>query len=94
MNKTDLINVVYVNNPDIQKKDIEQIVNSVFDTVVSRIIDGERVQINGFGAFEVMDRMKKMGRNVRTGEAVVLPATKVPVFRPSRTFRELVSASD
>lgn len=94
MNKTDLINVVYINNPDIQKKDIEQIVNSVFDTVASCIIDGERVQINGFGAFEVTGRMKRMGRNVRTGETVVLPAKKVPVFRPSRTFRERVSTSD
>ena len=93
MNKTDLINVVYSRNPDIQKKDIEQTVNEVFETIMSCVLSGDRVQINGFGSFEPRYRMSRTGRNIHAGETVVLPPAKVPVFRPSRAFRKLVNSN-
>ena len=93
MNKADLINVVYSKNPNIQKKDIEQAINGVIDAIMSCVLSGERVQINGFGSFETMDRMSRVGRNVYSGETVVLPPAKVPVFRPSRAFRKLVDSN-
>lgn len=93
MNKTDLINTLWSDNPSFQRKDIEQTVNGVFDTIMSCVLSGERVQINGFGSFETRDRMRKVGRSIVTGEAVIIPPARVPIFRPSRAFRKRVDSN-
>ena len=90
MNKSELISVV-AEKSGIQKKDAERVVNAAFETIAAELTKGEKVQISGFGVFEVKGRQARVGRNPRTKEAVQIPASKTPVFKPSKNLKDMVA---
>ena len=72
------------------KTQAEEIVNGIFDTIVNSLKAGEEVSVAGFGVFLVKDRAARMARNPKTGEAVSVPATKVPKFRAAKALKDSV----
>jgi DNA-binding protein HU-beta len=90
VNKTSLILEV-VNRTGIDKRQVEPVVNAVLDVVRDAVASGERVTLAGFGSFERQRRSARVGRNPHTGEAVKIPATSKPVFRPGNVFRQAVA---
>lgn len=89
MNKTDLINAV-AEKSELSKKDAAKAVDAVFDSVMDSLKNGEKVQIIGFGNFEVRDRSARKGRNPQTGEEIEIPASKVPAFKAGKALKEVV----
>lgn len=87
MNKTDLINEVAVKT-GMTKKDTEKVVNAFFDTVQGTLQTGEKVQLIGFGTFEVRQRQARKGRNPQTGQEINIPATKVPAFKVGKALKD------
>ena len=90
MNKTDLI-AAAAEKSGIAKKDAERVINALLDTVTTCLVNGEKVQLSGFGIFEVKAREARVGRNPRTKEAIQIPATHTPAFKPSKALKDLVS---
>ena len=90
MNKTELISVT-AQNSGIAKKDAERIINAAIDAITAALADGDKVQLSGFGSFEVKDREARVGRNPHTKESIEIPATKVPVFKASKALRDTVA---
>jgi DNA-binding protein HU-beta len=89
MNKTDLINSVS-EKTDLSKKDATQAVDSVFESIMDSLKDGEKVQLIGFGNFEVRERAARKGRNPQTGEEIEISASKVPAFKPGKALKDAV----
>ena len=89
MNKTDLISLT-AENAGLTKKDTERVVNAMLDAVSAAMARGEKVQLSGFGAFDVKNRKKRIGRNPHTKEAIEIPATRVPVFKPSKALQDII----
>ena len=90
MNKTELIAAV-AESAGLSKKDTERVVNAALDTITTALCKGEKVQISGFGTFEVKDREARVGRPPHTKEAIDIPATKVPGFKASKTLKDTVA---
>ena len=90
MNKTELITTV-AESAGLTKKDTERVINACLDAVTAALCKGEKVQISGFGTFEVKDREARVGRNPHTKEAIEIPATKVPGFKASKTLKDTVA---
>lgn len=88
-NKADLIDKV-ASATDLTKKDATSAVEAVFDSITDTLADGEKVQVIGFGNFEVRDRAARKGRNPQTGEEIQIPATKVPAFKAGKALKEAV----
>lgn len=72
------------------KKDVAPVVDAVFEAIQANLSNGEKVQIIGFGNFEVRDRAARKGRNPQTGEEIQIPASKVPAFKPGKALKEAV----
>jgi len=89
MNKTELVNAV-AESSELSKKDAGKAVDAVFETIMDSLSDGEKVQIIGFGNFEVRDRAARKGRNPQTGEEIQIPASKVPAFRAGKALKDAV----
>lgn len=89
MNKTDVI-VTAALNSGVAKKDAERVVNAALDAITATLARGEKVQLSGFGIFEVKQRKARVGRNPKTREVVDIPATKAPVFKPSKALKDIV----
>ena len=90
MNKTELIAAV-AESAGLSKKDTERVVNAALDTITAALCKGDKVQISGFGTFEVKDREARVGRNPHTKEAIEIPATKVPGFKASKALKDTVA---
>ena len=90
MNKTELISRV-AEISEITKKDAEKAVNATLEAIEVTMAGGEKVQLVGFGTFEVRDRAARTGRNPKTGEEIKIPATKVPAFKPGKALKEKVT---
>jgi len=90
MNKTELIAVVSEKS-GMTKKDAERVVSATFETITAELQKGEKIQISGFGIFEVKEREARVGRNPRTKESIQIPASKAPVFKASKTLKDTVS---
>ena len=90
MNKTDLIAAVSV-SAGLSKKDTERVVNAAIDAITASLSKGEKVQLSGFGTFEVKAREARVGRNPHTKESIEIPATNVPVFKASKALKDTVS---
>ena len=90
MNKTELI-AAAAERSGMTKKDTEQVITAAFDIIIAQLQKGEKVQISGFGTFEMKERKERVGRNPHTGEAVQIPASKVPAFKVSSTLKEKIS---
>jgi DNA-binding protein HU-beta len=87
MNKTDLINKVS-ETTDLSKKDATKAVDAVFDAISEALQSGDKVQLVGFGNFEVRERSARKGRNPQTGAEIEIPASKVPAFKPGKQLRD------
>ncbi|MBD1378619.1 non-specific DNA-binding protein Hbs [Metabacillus arenae] len=90
MNKTELINAV-AEASELSKKDATKAVDAVFDTILDALKDGDKVQLIGFGNFEVRERAARKGRNPQTGEEIEIPASKVPAFKPGKALKDAVA---
>ena len=90
MNKTELIAAV-AEKANLSKKDAEAAVSAVLDAVTDELVKGGKVQLIGFGSFEVRERAAKQGRNPKTGEAMHIPATKVPAFKAGNALKNAVA---
>jgi len=89
MNKTELVEDV-AKKMGTTKKEAEAAVSAFTETVKEALAEGKKVQLVGFGNFEVRDRAARKGRNPQTGEELDIPATKVPAFKPGKGFKEVV----
>lgn len=90
MNKQELIRAV-AQSSDIPVKEAEKIVNRTFSIITDTLAEGERVQIVGFGSFEVRDRSARTARDPRTQETVEVPATRVPIFKAGNSLKKAVA---
>lgn len=90
MNKTELI-AAAAERAGLTKKDTERVLNAALDAITASLISGDKVQLSGFGTFEIKAREARMGRNPHTKEAIEIPATKVPAFKPSKTLKDTVA---
>ena len=91
MTKPELIDKL-ASKTDVSKKDCANVIDAFQDIVKEILIKGDKLQLVGFGTFEVAERAERKGRNPKTGEAITIPATKSPKFKPSRTLKEAVNA--
>ena len=89
MNKTELIAAV-AEAAGVGKKDTEQVLNAFFSTVQETLKQNDKVQIPGFGSFEVRERAARTDRNPHTGEAIEIAAEKVPAFKPGKSLKDAV----
>ena len=89
MNKKDLIKAVAVAS-DLSNKDAEKAINALTAAVTDALKKGEKVQLVGFGTFEVRERAAKQGRNPRTGATIEIPASKLPAFRAGQALKDAV----
>ena len=90
MNKAELINAV-ADKAALSKKDSEAAVNAALEAITGALSDGEKVQLVGFGSFEVKKREARVGRNPKTKEAIEIPASKVPVFKAGKALKDVVA---
>ena len=91
MNKTDLVNVV-AQETELTKKDVEAVVNATLAAIANALKEGDKVQLIGFGNFEVKDVAAREGRNPKTGETITIEAAKKPAFSASKVLKDLVNA--
>jgi len=90
MNKAELI-AVAAEKAGLSKKDCEKAVNAALDAITESLVKGEKVQLVGFGAFEVKERGARVGRNPQTKEEIQIPATKVPQFKAGKALKDAVA---
>ena len=90
MNKTELIAAV-AEKAALSKKDAEAAVSAAFDIITEALSQEEKVQLVGFGSFEVKNRAERIGRNPRTKEPIPIPASKAPVFKAGKALKDAVS---
>jgi len=90
MNKAELINAVAA-QADVSKKDAEAVVTATLDAITAALKDGDKVQLVGFGSFEVKKRAERIGRNPKTKESIKIPASKVPVFKAGKSLKDTVA---
>lgn len=91
MNKSDLILKILESEPTLFKKDAIKIVNVFFDTISNAIAKGERVELRGFGVFDVKKREARIARNPKNGDVVAVPAKKVPFFRMGKDMKDRIN---
>ena len=88
MTKSELIARLAEQNPSLYHRDLEQLVNTVFETITKALEEGNRVELRGFGAFSVRERKARIGRNPRTGDPVNVEAKQMPFFKMGKGMRE------
>ena len=89
MNKTELINAV-AETSGLTKKDSEVALNAILDTIQNAMKNGDKVQLVGFGSFEVKERAARTGKNPATGATIEIPASKAPVFKAGQAFKDAI----
>lgn len=90
MNKAELINAVAA-SAEVSKKDAEAVVSATLDAITVALQGGDKVQLVGFGSFEVKPRAERIGRNPKTKEPIKIPASKVPVFKAGKALKDAVT---
>ena len=90
MNKTELIAAVAAKT-GLTKKDAEKVVNATIDSITESLVKGDKVNVSGFGIFEVKAREARVGRNPRTKESIQIPATRLPAFKASKTLKDIIA---
>ena len=91
MNKTELVAAVAA-QAEISKKDAEKAVKALTDVIAGELVKGEKVQLVGFGTFEVSERAARTGRNPQTGEEMTIAASKAPKFKAGKALKDAVNA--
>ncbi|MEP5937776.1 MAG: integration host factor subunit beta [Erythrobacter sp.] len=87
MIRSELLQALQDDNPELRSEEIEQVVDIFFDEIAERLAEGGRVELRGFGAFSTREREARRGRNPRTGDAVDVPAKRVPYFKAGKDMR-------
>ena len=90
MNKTELVAAV-AEKAALSKKDSEKAINAAFEAITAAMAAGDKVQLVGFGAFEVKERNARVGRNPRTKEEIQIPASRVPAFKAGKALKDAVA---
>ena len=88
MIRSELIQKIADENPHLYQRDVERIVNTIFEEIIDAISDGNRVELRGFGAFSVKARGARIGRNPRTGASVQVDEKHVPFFKTGKLLRD------
>jgi len=88
MIKSELIHKISQKYPHLYHRDVERIINRIFDEITSALARGHRTELRGFGAFSTKQRPARLGRNPRTGEPVNVPGKFVPFFKTGKELRE------
>lgn len=91
MIRSELVQSLGKDNPELRAEEVEQIVDIFFDEITNRLADGGRVELRGFGAFSTREREARKGRNPRTGAAVDVPSKSVPYFKPGKEMRRVLN---
>lgn len=89
MNKAELISAV-AEKTGLSKKDSEKVINATFETITTSMEAGEKVQLVGFGVFDVKERGVRIGRNPKTKEEIEIPASRVPTFKAGKALKDSV----
>ena len=92
MNKSDLVTAV-AERTGLSKKDSELALSAAFESITSALEAGEKVQIVGFGVFDVKDRAARVGRNPRTNQEIQIAASRSPVFKPGKALKDRIEQS-
>ena len=90
MTKAELISAVAM-KADVSKKDAEAVLTAALDTITEALTEGEKVQLVGFGSFELKKRAARLGRNPKTKEAIEIPASVVPTFKAGKALKDAVA---
>ena len=90
MNKAEMINAAAL-KADVSKKDAEAVITAALDAITEALAESEKVQLVGFGSFEVKKRAARLGRNPKTKEAIEIPASVVPTFKAGKALKDAVS---
>ncbi len=94
MTKSELVLAISEKRSDLSKKDIESVVNTIFNSMRNSLIRGERIEIRGFGSFTVKHRDARTGRNPKTGSPVEIPPKRIPFFTVGKELRERVNGDE
>ena len=94
MIRSELIQKLAERNPHLYLRDIEKIVETIFEEITAALAHGDRVELRGFGAFSVKERDARTGRNPRTGETVEVEAKRLPFFKTGKGLRERLNGED
>ena len=94
MIRSELVQKLCHDFPDLTQRDIELVVSSLFDEITDQLARGGRVELRGFGAFSTRGRDARTGRNPRTGESVPVDAKRVPYFKPGKEMREKLNVAE
>lgn len=89
MNKAELVGAI-AEKSEVSKKDTEKVLKAFVDVVSGALKDGDKVQLVGFGTFEVSERAARSGRNPQTGETIEIAASKMPKFKAGKALKDLV----
>ncbi|MED4297164.1 HU family DNA-binding protein [Priestia megaterium] len=89
MNKTELVDAVATKS-ELTKQDSKKAVDALLETVSNTLAKEEKIQLVGFGTFEIRERAERIGRNPQTGEEMTIPASKAPAFKPGKELKEAV----
>ena len=93
MTKAELVEKV-ADSTQLTKRHAELIVNTVFDSIVESLKEGEKIELRGFGSFRIRHRGPRTGRNPKTGEKVEVPSKRIPYFKPGKELKELLNNDD
>ena len=91
MNKTELVAAI-AETAEISKKDSEKALKAFIDVVTEQLKKGDKVQLVGFGTFEVSERAERTGRNPQTGKEMTIPASKAPKFKAGKALKDMINA--
>ncbi len=90
MTKSELVERVADKVDNLSKRDVEIIIDLIFDSMTDNLRRGERIEIRGFGSFKVKEREARVGRNPKTGESINIPAKRMPFFKVGKELKERV----
>jgi DNA-binding protein HU-beta len=90
MNKKDLVEIL-AERANLTKKESEEIITIILETIIKTVSEGEKVSLVGFGSFEARERQEREGRNPKTGEKIYIPAARVPTFSVGKFFKDRVN---
>ena len=90
MNKTELVKTIYNNIEGATQKDVCVVLDTFMDVVKDTLVNGDKVALTGFGTFEVAERAARKGRNPKTGEEILIPASKAPKFKAGKALKNAV----
>ena len=89
MNKAELVSAM-AKRANLPQRDAERALEAFLETLGNTLRSGDKIQLVGYGTFEVRERAERTGKNPQTGEEMVIPATRVPVFKPGKILKDMV----